>query len=90
MPNININIELFGFLQDCSKNKTISLVVPSGSTISEIKIELLNKFNDSKNEQKLKDLPENCVLANETEIFQDHIHITSNANLVILPPVCGG
>ncbi len=90
MTDININIELFGFLQDCSKEKTVLLTVPSGSTIADIKTELLNKFNDNSNKDRLKDLPNNCVLANEEEIFQDHIHITDDVDLVILPPVCGG
>ena len=88
--NITVNIELFGFLQDHSKQKTIPVKVPNGSTISEIKKQLAVWFENPTNDQKLKDLPDNCVLSNDKEILFDDVRIVGNANLAVLPPVCGG
>jgi molybdopterin converting factor small subunit len=90
MSNIAINIELFGFLQDCSKQKIVTLNLPSGISIGDIKQELLSSFNDAKNDQRLQDLPNNCVLSDDKEILFDEAQIFENANLAILPPVCGG
>lgn len=90
MSQITINIELFGFLQDYSKQKIISMIVPSGSTIAEIKNQLMLWFKDMSNDQRIKELPDNCVLSNEKEILFDNVRVVGDANLVVLPPVCGG
>ena len=39
--DITVNIELFGFLQDHSKQKNIAITLPTGSTVAEIKKKLM-------------------------------------------------
>lgn len=90
MKNINLKIKLFGFLQNCSDEEIISLNMIKGVTVLEVKKELLKRFSDPSNDQRLQDLPNNCVLANDEEILFDDFELQEDANLVILPPVCGG
>jgi hypothetical protein len=55
-----------------------------------VKQKLLDYFGDNANDKRIKNLPENCVLADENEILFDDMKLDRDANLVALPPVCGG
>ncbi len=90
MENINLKIKLFGFLQSCSKQEIIALNMPKGVTVLEVKKELFKQFSDPSNDQRLQDLPDNCVLANDEKILFDEFELQEDADLAILPPVCGG
>ena len=87
---IIVKIRLFGFLQDCCKDKIIEIKAENGSTVGTIKQKLSDFLSDKTTDQRIKDLPENCVLANETEIILDDIILDSDVDLVVIPPICGG
>ncbi len=87
---IKIRIKLFGFLQDCCKDEVIEINASQGITIRAVKQKLLSYFGDVTNDRRLQNLPENCVLADENEILFDEVKLNEDANLAVLPPVCGG
>jgi molybdopterin converting factor small subunit len=84
---ITIKIKLFGFLQNCSNEEEIEITTSCGSRVYQVKELLLKKLSG---DERLAQLPQNCVLANDEEILFDDFELRENINLVVLPPVCGG
>ncbi len=81
MAEITIHMKLFGAFRKFGESVDFS--VPTGSTIATVKTAL----------QKLLDgngLVQDSVLANDNSILRDDYVIEGDAELSILPPVCGG
>lgn len=78
---ITIHIKFFGAFRKFGAG--IEIDVPANTTILAIKTELQSKLNNEK-------LVLDSVLANDDTVLQDSDILKDNAELSILPPVCGG
>lgn len=87
--SIQIQIRLFGAFRKFH-HAPVSLTVPSGATVPEIKqalgnaLQALNPaFNDA-------ELLEKSALADHRAVLAPDASFTADSQLAILPPVCGG
>jgi len=80
MNDIVIDMKLFGVLRKFGDSQSFS--VPAGSTVSEVKAIFQAKLNSG--------LVADSVLANASAILSDNDVLQDDAQLSILPPVCGG
>ncbi len=78
---ITIHMKLFGGFRKFGE--TLDFAVPIGSTVAAIKAVLQKKLNGD-------GLVLDSVLANDSAILRDSDVLDSDAELSILPPVCGG
>lgn len=83
MSEIAIHIKLFGSFRKFGD--TLDFFVPVGSTAGAIKKTLSGLLNGSESM-----LVFDSVLANDKAILRDNHVFESDAQLSILPPVCGG
>ncbi len=81
MSDISIHMKLFGAFRKFGESLDFSM--PVGSTIAEVKTALQQKLNG-------EGLVFDSVLANDNSILRDHDVLDKDAELSILPPVCGG
>lgn len=81
MSTIIIHMKLFGGFRKFGES--LDLSVPIGSTVRAIKAALQEKLNGDR-------LVLDSVLANNDTILRDSDVLNSDAELSILPPVCGG
>jgi len=80
---IKIDVRLFGAFRKYGEN--ISLSVPSGSSMQEIKNKLAEELSLTE-----MDLINDSAMANDNEIIGSDFIFTQDSELAILPPVCGG
>lgn len=81
MSTIAIHMKLFGGFRKFGES--LDFFVPTGSTVEAIKVALQEKLNGDS-------LVLDSVLANDNAILRDSDVLESDAQLSILPPVCGG
>lgn len=81
MSEITIHMKFFGSFRKFGES--INFSMPTGSTISAVKMALQNKLNG-------EGLVLDSALANDDAILQDNDVLNNDAELCILPPVCGG
>ena len=81
MSTITIHMKLFGGFRNFGESLDFS--VPTGSTIAAVKTALQEKLNGD-------GLVLDSVLANDSSILRDSDVLDADAELSILPPVCGG
>ena len=81
MNDITIHMKLFGGFRKFGESLDFS--VPAGSTVVAIKATLQEKLNGDR-------LVLDSVLANDSNILRDNDILSSDTELSILPPVCGG
>lgn len=81
MSDITIHMKFFGSFRKFGES--IQFSVPTGSNIAAIKIALQDKLNGD-------GLVLDSALANDNAILQDADVLNNDAELCILPPVCGG
>ncbi len=81
MSTITIHMKFFGGFRKFGESLDFS--VPIGSTVVAIKATLQEKLNGDK-------LVLDSVLANDRNILRDSDILSSDTELSILPPVCGG
>jgi len=81
MAKITIHIKFFGAFRKFGEGLDFS--VPTGSTITAVKAVIQDKLNG-------ESLVMNSALANDNTILRDSDVLNDNADLSILPPVCGG
>ncbi len=81
MSEITIHVKFFGAFRRFGES--LDFPVPAGSTIAAVKIELQKKLDGY-------GLVSDSVLANDNSILRDGEVIEHDAELSILPPVCGG
>lgn len=83
METMTLSIKYFGTFRQFGES--LSLDVPEGSTIHDIKNKLSQHLDGAH-----KELIEDSVLANNSDILPNTYVIKKNTELSILPPVCGG
>lgn len=83
MADIDIKIKLFGAFR--KNGHELQLCLPAGSTIGNVKQKISLQLADAD-----AALVYDSVLADENTILPDGYILEENANLSILPPVCGG
>ena len=81
MSIITIHIKLFGAFRKFGES--LDFCLPAGSTIATVKAALQQKLHGER-------LVFDSVLANDNAILHDHDILNNDAELSILPPVCGG
>lgn len=81
MNTIAVHIKLFGAFRKFGES--LDFCLPAGSTIATVKAALRQKLNG-------EGLVSDSVLANDNAILRDHEVLDKDAELSILPPVCGG
>lgn len=81
MGEITIHMKFFGAFRKFGDGLDFS--VPAGSTIAAVKTALQKKLNG-------EGLVLDSALANNNSILRDSDVLSEDAELSILPPVCGG
>lgn len=87
---IKISITTFGALGSLTTSQPIIVEIKQGTKLSEVRHELRQII--SKNFPDFSDFNalDKAALADENEILDSSHVFTKDANLAILPPVCGG
>jgi molybdopterin converting factor small subunit len=83
MKTITVNVQLFGAFR--KYGETAVLEAPAGVGVNELK-ELLSRWIGGMEAH----LVANSVFANEKEVLAAGAVIEKDANLAVLPPICGG
>lgn len=81
MSEIIVRMKFYGVFRKFGES--IEFSVPAGSTIAVVKAALKDKLNG-------EGLVLESVLANDNSILRDSDILECDADLSILPPVCGG
>jgi hypothetical protein len=81
MREITIRIKLFGALRERNEKGEISVQLPSGASLQELRLAAAPQLGELIFESALAD--ETCVLSEQTRL-------ESPLLLAALPPVCGG
>ena len=85
---INITVELFGALRNLNDNFMINFSVPKGSFPGDIRKHLKDAFQGCA-ESDIQIIDQSVFGLGE-KLLSENESIEEDANLVILPPVCGG
>jgi molybdopterin converting factor subunit 1 len=80
---MTINILAFGIAKDIINGSTLGLEIQNGTTVGDLKIELIAQFPDF---EKLRSL----VIAVNEEYQEDGFILSEKDEIVIIPPVSGG
>jgi molybdopterin converting factor subunit 1 len=80
---MTINILAFGIAKDIINGSTLGLEIQNGTTVADLKIELIAQFPDF---EKLRSL----VIAVNEEYQEDGFILSEKDEIVIIPPVSGG
>lgn len=83
MSKINISMKLFGAFR--KYGDSVDITLRGGSSVSAVKKELCSAIG-----LQARGLIEDSVIANDETILPHDYIIEQDANLSILPPVCGG
>lgn len=85
---ITLTISLFGAFRPYGN--AITLEVPHGTDVAEIKNRLKIALKQSRPEFDKETLVSESALADDRQVLTENATLTENTNLAILPPVCGG
>ncbi|MDB4538955.1 MoaD/ThiS family protein [Saprospiraceae bacterium] len=80
---MTINILAFGIAKDIINGSTLGLEIQNGTTVGDLKMELIAQFPDF---EKLRSL----VIAVNEEYQEDGFILSEKDEIVIIPPVSGG
>jgi molybdopterin converting factor small subunit len=80
---MTINILACGIAKDIINGSTLGLEIQNGTTVGDLKIELIAQFPDF---EKLRSL----VIAVNEEYQEDGFILSEKDEIVIIPPVSGG
>ena len=83
MKTITVNVQLFGAFRKYGEMAVLE--APAGVRVNELK-ELLSRWIGGMEAHLVAD----SVFANEKEVLAAGAVIEKDANLAVLPPVCGG
>ena len=83
MKTITVNVQLFGAFRKYGEMAVLE--APAGVRVNELK-ELLSRWIGGMEATLVAD----SVFANEKEVLAAGAVIEKDANLAVLPPVCGG
>lgn len=91
MNKINITLELFGAARSLYPDPKIKIELPLGSSLSNLREFVQEEFKKlNSNHTHMMTILNSCVFATEKEILPLSTEFFQNANLALLPPVCGG
>jgi len=82
--NYNLKIKLFAILRDAVGEAEITIVVPSGVTVSYLETEILKKY------PQLKSSSNKFVTSINYKVTNGNTIINSSDEIALLPPVSGG
>lgn len=82
-------ITLFGALREADAGGTLTLEVPEGSTMADLR-ELLVAHLAAHAPQVSGGLVRRCAFATDEEILHNHRAVPAGVALAVLPPVSGG
>lgn len=81
--SITLTINLFGAFRGHENGKPLTLALPYGATLAEVRHALKAALNNHP-------LIDNSALADDTQILPEDAVFRHDTQLAILPPVCGG
>jgi molybdopterin converting factor small subunit len=81
---MNVSVQLFARAKDLAGADAISLVLPAGATVAQLRLELV------RNRPVLAGLVERSAIAVNDEFSEDNLPLPHNAKIALLPPVSGG
>ncbi len=87
---ITLTFCLFGALRQFDAGAPLILKLTEGANIAEVQHALCTELATRHPNFNQQALVAESAIANETEILRGDYHFTHDAQLAILPPVCGG
>lgn len=87
---IILTISLFGAFRPYGNGNSLTLEVPQGVSISEIKSHLKAALKQSWPDFNKEALVDESAMADDTQVLAENATLAVSTKLAILPPVCGG
>ena len=87
-----VKIELFGAAKDFSDQNILELNLNNGSTIKDIRINIINYLQENfqGNKNFIKIVNTSAFSSENNTIVSDNYKITNNEKIAIIPPIGGG
>ncbi len=91
MPgSINVEVSLYGAFRHMAPGDTITLTVPSGATLGQIRAVLREEIARRYPAFSQMKLLDSSALADETAIRRNQEVLSRDTKLAIIPPISGG
>ena len=81
---MTVQVQLFARLRDLAGSSSLTVELPSGSTIADLRRHLTNEY------PQLTSLLNSCAIGVNKEFAEDSLHLPDGAEIALLPPVSGG
>ena len=87
-----VKIELFGAARDFSDKNILELNLNNGSTIKDIRLNIINYLQENfqGNKNFIKIVNTSAFSSENNTIVSDNYKITNNEKIAIIPPIGGG
>ena len=87
-----VKIELFGAARDFSDQNILALNLNNGSTIKDIRLNIINYLQENfqGNKNFIKIVNTSAFSSENNTIVSDNYKITNNEKIAIIPPIGGG
>ncbi|MDC3119812.1 MoaD/ThiS family protein [Candidatus Pelagibacter sp.] len=87
-----VKIELFGAARDFSDQNILELNLNNGSTIKDIRLNIINYLQENfqGNKNFIKIVNTSAFSSENNTIVSDNYKITNNEKIAIIPPIGGG
>ena len=87
-----VKIELFGAARDFSDQNILELNLNNGSTIKDIRLNIINYLQENfqGNKNFIKIVNSSAFSSENNTIVSDNYKITNNEKIAIIPPIGGG
>ena len=87
-----VKIELFGAAKDFSDQNILELNLNNGSTIKDIRLNIINYLQENfqGNKNFIKIVNSSAFSSENNTIVSDNYKITNNEKIAIIPPIGGG
>ena len=87
-----VKIELFGAARDFSEQNILELNLNNGSTIKDIRLNIINYLQENfqGNKNFIKIVNTSAFSSENNTIVSDNYKITNNEKIAIIPPIGGG
>ena len=87
-----VKIELFGAARDFSDQNILELNLNNGSTIKDIRLNIINYLQENfqGNKNFIKIVNTSAFSSENNTIVSDNYKITNNEKIGIIPPIGGG
>ena len=89
---MTVKIELFGAARDFSDQNILELNLINGSTIKDIRLNIINYLQENfqGNKNFIKIVNTSAFSSENNTIVSDNYKITNNEKIAIIPPIGGG